>query len=89
MYLTEENALRIDYIRNKIEEWLNEKVISKLEYFYLLSCLIEGIPYVSNISGTYGAFLKKWDKRAYKKFEVYRLEVIKNNKKIDVLMKIV
>ena len=81
MYLTEENSLRIDYIRNKIEEWLNEKVISKLEYFYLLSCLIEGIPYVSNISGTYGAFLKKWDKRAYKKFEVYRLEVIKNNKK--------
>mgnify|MGYP000857141659 CR=1 FL=1 len=81
MYLTEENALRIDFIRSKIEEWLNEKVISKLEYFYLLACIIEGIPYISNISGTYGAFLKKWDKRAYKTYKICRLEITKNNKK--------
>lgn len=81
MYLTKENALRIDYIRNKIEEWLDKKAISKSEYFYLLACIIEGIPYISNISGTYGAFLKKWDKRAYNKFKLYRLDITKNNKK--------
>lgn len=81
MYLTSENALRIDFIRNKIESWKNDKLINKNEYYYLLASLIEGVPYVSNITGTYGAYLKNWDKRAYKKFEMIRLNVTNNNNK--------
>lgn len=81
MYLTSENALRIDFIRNKIEEWKNSELIDKSEYYYLLAALIEGVPFVSNITGTYGAYLKQWDKRAFKKFEMIRLNVIDNNAK--------
>lgn len=78
MYLTPENAKRIDFIRNTIEEWKKEKLINENEYFYLLASLIEGVPFVSNITGTYGAYLKTWDKRAFKKFEMIRINVINN-----------
>lgn len=80
MYLTEQNALRIDYSRNEIEKWKNQNLINENEYFYLLAAIIEGIPYVSNISGTYGAYNKTWDKRSYKKFELISLNVYDNNK---------
>lgn len=79
MYLTPENANRIDYIRTTIEKWKNEELINENEYYYLLATLIEGIPFVSNITGTYGAYLKKWDKRAFKKFEMVRLNVVNNH----------
>ena len=55
MYLTSENAKRIDYIRNTIEQWKNKNWINENEYFYLIASLIEGIPFVSNITGTYEA----------------------------------
>ena len=67
MYLRSENALWIDFIRNKIEDWKENQLINENEYYYLLASLIEGVPYVSNITGTYGAYLKQWDKRAFKK----------------------
>lgn len=81
MYLTEENAKRIDFIRTKIEEWKLNGLIDSYEYKYLLASLIEGIPYVSNITGTYGAYLKKWDKRSFKRFELIKLSVVDNNKR--------
>jgi len=81
MYFTEENARRIDFIRSTIENWKNEKLINASEYKYLLACLIEGVPFISNITGTYGAYLKHWDTRAYKKFEMYRINVVNNNKR--------
>lgn len=81
MYLTDDNALRIDFARNKVEEWYKNKKISDAEYYYLVACIVEGIPFVSNISGTYGAFHKEWDKRTAKKYELYRLNVIDNKKK--------
>jgi len=65
MYLTEENARRIDFIRETIERWKNEELLNDNEYKYLLACLIESVPFVSNITGTYGAYLKTWDKRAF------------------------
>lgn len=79
MYLTPENANRIDYIRTTIEKWKKEELINENEYYYLLATLIEGIPFVSNITGTYGAYLKNWDKRAFKQFEMIRLNVVNNH----------
>ena len=67
MYVNDENALRIDFARNYVEDWKKEGILSDDEYFYLLACIVEGIPFVSNISGTYGAFHKTWEKRSYKK----------------------
>ena len=81
MYISNENALRIDFIRRTIEAWKRESLINELEYYYLLASLIEGVPFISNITGTYGAYLKKWDKRALKKFEMSRLEVVNNKRK--------
>jgi len=78
MYLTEDNANRVDYIRQKVNEWRDTKVIDDDEYFYLLAMLIEAVPYVSNITGTYGAYLKHWDKRAHKSLELKYFDVVDN-----------
>lgn len=80
-YFTEENALRIDFARNTLNIWKSKELVTRLEYFYILSCIIEGIPYVSNTSGTYGAFNKFWDKRSFKKYELFKLPVTHNGKK--------
>lgn len=75
MYLTEKNALKIDYMRTTVEEWYKENLITQNEYFYLIACIIQEVPSVSNISGTYGAFLKTWDKRVFKDFRIYPLDL--------------
>lgn len=80
MYITDENALRIDYARNTVEDWKNEELITENEYFYLIACIVEGIPFVSNISGTYGAFHKNWESRSFKKYELFKLDVYSNGK---------
>ena len=80
MYVQDINALRIDFARNTIDNWMAAKLINDDEYFYLLAACIEGIPFVSNISGTYGAFHKQWEVRTFKKFEVQHLPVNSNGK---------
>ena len=40
MYFQEKNAIRIDNIRQKIEEWKNNSLLEENEYFYLLSSLL-------------------------------------------------
>jgi len=61
---------RIDAMRTKIEEWKEKKMINKNEYFILLASLIESVPFYANISGVYAAFLKQYDPRALKRFEI-------------------
>ena len=63
MYFQCANAIKIDLIRQELERIKGQ--ITESEYFYLLSLLIKAVPYVSNITGTYGAYLKYWDKRTY------------------------
>ena len=82
-YFSKENALKIDFIRQQINDWKNDKLIEEHEYFYLIACLIEAVPFISNIAGTYGAYLKHWDKRAFKKIELKPLEIV-NNKKENI-----
>ncbi|MFM2267164.1 MAG: hypothetical protein RL757_605 [Bacteroidota bacterium] len=78
MYFSEENGLKIDTIRQQIEEWKNHQFINEQEYFILLACLIETVPFYANIAGVYAAFHKKWDVRAVKKMELRSIEVIVN-----------
>lgn len=78
MYLSVENGKRLDYIRETIDQWKHKDWLTETEYYYLLSSLIEAIPFVSNITGTYGAFLKHWDKRALKSLELLPLKVTDN-----------
>ncbi len=79
-YLTDQNAEIIDLIRLSIEKWRKQELLSSNEYFYLLGSLVESIPFFSNISGTYGAFLKTWDPRALKRFSLVKPDVITNKK---------
>jgi len=81
MYFTVENASRIDFIRLTIEQWKNENLLSEKEYAYLLATLVEAVPFVSNISGTYGAYLKHWDKRALGQLKLRSIDVINNRRK--------
>ena len=77
-YFTGDNAKRIDAIREKIEEWKKSNLLNEQEYFFLLGALIEAVPFIANISGTYSAFLKEWDKRALKKLLLEVPEIIKS-----------
>lgn len=81
MYINDENALRIDYSRNTVQKWYDGGLLNEEEYYYLVACIVEGIPFVSNISGTYGAFHKQWERRSYLKFELFRLPINQNGKK--------
>jgi len=78
-YFTGDNAKKIDAIRGKIEEWKKANLINEQEFYFLLGSLIEAVPFVANISGTYAAFLKEWDKRAFKKLTLEVPEIIKSD----------
>lgn len=75
MFFTEANGIKIDGIRQKIEELRNKKIISEDEYYFLLASMMESITKVSNTSGTYEAFFKFWDSRSEKGFELQPLEI--------------
>lgn len=79
-YLTIDNALKIDRIRQTINYWLNSDQITQSEFYYFLAALIESVPAVSNTTGTYGAFLKHWDKRALKPLKLCHLQILKSTR---------
>ncbi len=65
-YFSSENAKKIDAIRDKLQEWKDSKKITDEEFYILLCSLLEVVPSVSNIAGTYGAFMKIDDPRKFK-----------------------
>ncbi|WP_367297271.1 Dam family site-specific DNA-(adenine-N6)-methyltransferase [Loigolactobacillus coryniformis] len=85
MYFTIENAKRIDFIRNTIDKWHTNSLINEQEFYYILSILLQAVPFVSNITGTYGAYLKHWDKRSFKKIELIPTPIINNHHKNKAL----
>ena len=80
MYFTEKNALTIDAIRQSLNEWKSEDLISDDAFMYLLAALLESVPSVSNIAGTYGAYLKHWDPRTAKPVFLEPTAVINNKR---------
>lgn len=79
-YLSIENAKKVDVIREQIEDWKKSKLISETEYYYLIASLINAISLVANVTGTYAAFLKSWDKRALKPITLEHGEVFDNER---------
>lgn len=79
-YLTNRNSLRIDAFRQSIEKWKEEDLISENEYFYLVAGVVESVPFVSNIAGTYGAYLKVWDNRSSRRIDPVKYQVENNYK---------
>ncbi|MCJ7446118.1 MAG: DNA adenine methylase [Bacteroidales bacterium] len=80
-YFSDDNALRIDTFRYLFEEWKNEKKVTELEYYYLITSLLNGVNLVSNVSGTYAAYLKTWDKRALNPIKLEAVEILPSNNK--------
>ena len=60
----------------QFESCEHKKIVKFLKGF----CL-ETTPFVSNIAGTYGAYLKNFDKSSLKKIEVKPLKIIDNKTK--------
>lgn len=65
-YFSDENGMRCDGVRQKIEKWEKEKLINKNEYYFLLTSLLESIDKYANTASVYGAFLKKLKSSAQK-----------------------
>lgn len=70
MFFTEENARRMDTVRETIQEWFEEERITHHEYYYLLACLLESADKRANVSCVYGAYLKNWKRSALEKFRI-------------------
>lgn len=78
MYFTDENAIKIDSMRNQIEKWFKSEQITSNEYFYLLTCLLESADKVANTASVYEAFLKKMKRSAQNKIELKELPILIN-----------
>ena len=73
-YFSDETAKFIDFIRDTIDIWYNDRKINKDEKDYLVGCLIESVSKVSNVAGVYSAYLHIWDPRALKRMEYVKIE---------------
>ncbi len=79
-YVSDENGQKIDAVRQQIEVWRRDNLITEDEYYSLLLSLLEAVSKVTNISGTYGAYLKDWDARTYKELTLEPILPIPSNK---------
>lgn len=79
-FFTEKNATKIDGIRIEIEKLYKDFIIDLKERNFLIASLIESVMGVSNTTGTYEAYLKNWDNRALKEFELQPINIRKTNK---------
>ena len=52
-YFTQENAQKIDAIRQQIETWNNKRKISSDQHYFLLASLIESADKVANTTSVY------------------------------------
>lgn len=80
-YFTDNNAIKIDTFRYLFEEWKETKLINEHEFYYLITTLLKAVNLVSNVSGTYAAFLKTWDKRALNSLQLSPIDIIQSKNK--------
>lgn len=66
LYFSDENAMKIDAIRQKIELLKEQKALNLQEYYFLLALLLKASDKVANTASVYGAFLKKLKNSALK-----------------------
>lgn len=78
MFFTEENALKIDLIREEIEHLKNENRIDNPEYLFLLASLIVSADKIANVSCVYGSFLKEFKKSAIQPFRLNPIHTLQN-----------
>lgn len=86
-YFTDNNAKKIDAIRNQINLWEKDNLITSEERSVLISSLMLAVNQVANISGTYGAYLKKWYSRAEQEIELNKYPITYGKKAYKVFNK--
>ncbi|HXY30841.1 MAG TPA: DNA adenine methylase [Gemmatimonadaceae bacterium] len=64
MYFTDQNAERIDAIRERLHHWRAEGLVSDDGFYILLAALIEGADRIANTAGVYAAYMKRWQPNA-------------------------
>lgn len=76
-YYQSDNAKKIDAVRSCIENWYIQGLVSQDEYYLLLATLLEAMPSVANVLGTFGAYKKgDWEPRAYKPIMLSPLSIV-------------
>jgi adenine-specific DNA-methyltransferase len=84
-YFTDENAQKIDAIREKIAEWEKKDLLSDGERVLLIADLMKASNRVANIAGTYGYFMRKWsDARVFKSLKLQRSAIVRSKKQHKV-----
>ncbi len=83
-YFSDENGMRCDAIRQKIENWKEQNLISDDEYYFLITSLVESIDKYANTASVYGAFLKKLKKTAQNNLILKPAELIINDQNHEV-----
>ena len=78
-YFTSENAGKIDAIREKINEWKDNCLITQLEESLLKHTLIMAVNEIANISGTYGYFLAEFKKNSLDRLELKPVDIYTEN----------
>jgi len=63
-YFRDENGRRVDAILHFLRENHRGGLLTRGELHVLLSSLVDAVDRVANISGTYGAYLKSWQRNA-------------------------
>jgi adenine-specific DNA-methyltransferase len=79
LYFSDENGMKCDSIRQKIEKWRDDSLISDDEYYFLITSLVESIDKYANTASVYVAFLNKLKKTALKSFILKPAELIIND----------
>lgn len=75
-YFTSENAKKIDAIREEINVWIENDLITAEEESVLKHTLIMAVNDVANISGTYGYFLSKFNPSSLEPIELKPIQFI-------------
>ena len=70
LYFTQDNAKKIDAIREKIDELYCLEQLSKPLYYHLLASLIESCDVIANTTSVYSAYLKQIKKSAKTAFKL-------------------
>lgn len=65
MFWTQENAMKIDFVREAIEAYEKEEC-----YHFLLASLLQSADKVANCPGIYTAWFKRFEKKALKDFQL-------------------
>lgn len=84
LYFSDENALKIDAIRQEIEHLKEKKRISLNLYYFLLASLLESADKVANVACVYAAYLKAMKRTAQKKMELKAAEFELNKNEHEV-----